>query len=387
MTTLPDNTISLAKVIKKIATLRPMEEAQIYENVLEALRRGYNKEINQQNELIIEESRSEGLLTLFEELTVVKTVADPFLEISLVAAKKINKIAKIGEKIRSPVAISRYSRFAIQQVSQTMKHFINVAESNKIYDDFIDKKGTILSGTIENIDYRYYSVDIGGIFAFVPREEQIPFKKIRHGDRVKILVTEVFHNHTFGQVKGSRSSNEFLEELFKLEIPEVSNGIIKIEQIVREPGVRAKVAVSCEDSTIDPIGTCIGRGGSRILAISNELKGEKIDIFFWDKNPETFLINACTPSKIVSYQFIDAEQKKVRLLVVDDQYPIAIGKFGSAVRLLAKITGYEVDLKSLERSADQFDKIELNGNLTKSDLEKLEMAPEILAKCFDPEPA
>ena len=274
-----NNRINMDKAIKEVAQSRKIEKEFILENVKEALQSGYNKEINPDNELIIDTELETGDLLLFEKLTVVNEVEDENLEISLSDAQKQNPKTQIGEKIKLPVSLSSFSYFAILKVSQVIKHFLNVAESEKIYNKFIDKKGKILSGTIENIDYRYFSVDIGNIFAFIPKEEQIPFERLRHGERVRFYVVDVFKNHLFGQVMGSRKCNEFLESLFALEIPEVGSGVIKIEKTMREPGMRAKVAITCNDPSIDPIGSCIGRAGTRIKSISQELRGEKIDIF------------------------------------------------------------------------------------------------------------
>ena len=356
-----NNRINMDKAIKEVAQSRKIEKEFILENVKEALQSGYNKEINPDNELIIDTELETGDLLLFEKLTVVNEVED--------------------ENLKLPVSLSSFSYFAILKVSQVIKHFLNVAESEKIYNKFIDKKGKILSGTIENIDYRYFSVDIGNIFAFIPKEEQIPFERLRHGERVRFYVVDVFKNHLFGQVMGSRKCNEFLESLFALEIPEVGSGVIKIEKTMREPGMRAKVAITCNDPSIDPIGSCIGRAGTRIKSISQELRGEKIDIFLWDKNPKKFIMNAASPSKIVNIAFL--EENQVQIIVLETQYPAAIGKRGSAVRLLSKITGYEIIVETLENYVENVDQVELNGNLSYVDLEKLEIPIEILQKCVE----
>ena len=376
------NRLSLDKPIKQLAVAHDIEVDLVWDKVKDALSKAYNAEVNVENTLVIKPVPESSDLLLFEKFLVVEKVTNPLLEIGLVAAQRLDKNVKLGEEVERPLYLSRFSYFAIQKVSQVIKHFINVSESKKVYKQYIDKKGTILSGTIENFDYRYFSVNIGSIFAFIPREEQNLFERLYHGDRIKFYVKDVFLNHHFGQVMGSRKCIEFLEALFALEVPEIASQVIKIKKAVREPGLRAKVALICEDSSVDPIGSCIGRGGSRIKAISQELKGEKIDIFLWDDNLKQLLINAASPVKIVNIKFLS--ETEVRLIVLELQYPVAVGRSGSSARLLGKITGLDVEIEVFESYIQTVDYLELNGNLTHIDLEKLEVDAQTLSKCIDP---
>ncbi len=374
------NIVSLSNTIITISKSRPtVTTEELAQGVIDALKRAYTKELNEENVLKVIPLKKIGDFALFETKTVVSKVENINLEIDLVEAQKIEKKATIGMELDIPVFLSRYSRFAIQTVSQSIKHAINVAESQKIYDQFIERKGTIMTGTVETVDYRYFSVDIGGNFAFVPRDEQIPREHIEYGKRIKIYILNIFHQHPYGQIMGSRIANEFLFELLKLEIPEVNNNVIRIHQLVREPGIRAKLSISSTDNTIDPVGTCIGRAGSRIKNISRELNGEKIDIFLHDDDIKQFIINASTPAKVVSIN-VDEDEKKAKIIVLRDQYPIAIGRFGSGVRLLSSITGYEIEISLLEDVYQEYKQIELNGNISLEDLKKLEIDSEIIAK-------
>ena len=376
------NRLSFEQGIEYVAQSHQINYQLVYDKVKEALQKAYVAEINPENSLIIEELPDSSVFLLFEELTVVKEITNPYLEISLLDAKKIDATVTVGDVVKKPVPISAFSYFAIQKVSQIIRHFLNVSESEKIYNEFIGKKGGILSGTIENFDHRYFSVNIGKIFAFIPKEEQITSEYLTRGDRVKFYVKNVFLNHHFGQVMGSRKCPEFLEKLFALEIPEVGSGVIKIKKIVREPGIRSKVALLCHDESIDPVGSCIGRGGNRIKSISRELRGEKIDIFLWDDDPRRLVINAASPSKIVNIEFLP--EKKIRLIVLQVQYPIAIGREGVAVRLLSEMTGYDIDIHPFETYIESVDNLVLNGNLSYIDLEKLEVDATLLSKCIDP---
>ena len=381
-TNIDSNRLSLDKAIEQVAKSHEIDHHLILSKIKEALEKAYLAEVNPDNTLIIETVRNGSDLLLFEDLQVVEQVTNPNLEISLIEAKKTKEAVAVGDSLRKPVLISTFSYFAIQKVSQIIRHFFNVSESEKIYNEFIVKKGTILSGTIENFDHRYFSVNIGKIFAFIPKEEQIPSEHLYRGDHIKFYVKDVFLNHHFGQVMGSRRCPEFLEKLFALEIPEVSNEVIKVKKIVREPGLRSKVALLCQDQTIDPVGSCIGRGGNRIKSISRELRGEKIDIFLWDDDPKQLIINASSPSKILNIEFLP--EKRVRLIVLQVQYPVAIGRGGVAVRLLSEMTGYEIDVHPFETYIETVDTLLLNGNLTYIDLEKLEITPQLLSKCVLP---
>lgn len=375
------NCFAFGKAIDQVAQAYNIDHALIREKIKEAFQKAYNAEINPENTLVIEDGPNQSLL-LFEELKVVDTVANPHLEITLAKVNQTDSKITLGSTFKKPLLVSNFSYFAIQKVSQVIKHFINVSESEKIYSEFIPKKHTILSGTIENFEHRYLSVNIGKVFAFIPKEEQVLSERLRMGDHIKFYVKEVFLNHHFGQVMGSRKSTDFLAKLFALEVPEVGSGIIKIKKIVREPGLRAKVALLCSDDSIDPVGSCIGRGGNRIKSISRELRGEKIDIFLWDDDDQQLIINATSPSKVVNITFLP--DKTVRLVVLQVQYPVAIGRAGAAVRLLADLTGYEVDIQPFETYIETVDQLLLNGNLSYIDLVKLEVAPQLLDKCIDP---
>lgn len=376
-----DNIVEIASAIQKVSVRQDIEKNELLLKIKEALKRGYNKEINPENTLITDYDEEKGTIALFEYLEVVDEIKNKYLEIDLATAQFFDSKIKVGDKLKKPVSLASYSYLAINQVSQTIKRFFNFSESQKIYDKFIDKKGTIISGSIENIDYRYFSVNIGDIFAFIPKEEQIPYEHLRIGNKIKFYVLDVFLNHPFGQVMGSRVAPEFLSKLFTLEVPEVGSGSILIKKIVRKPGIRAKMAVYSNDPSIDPIGSCIGRAGIRIKNIIKELNGEKVDVFLWSADPKQFLINACSPSKVVNIQFQQA--KKIKIVVLETQYSVAVGQNNVALELLEKITESSIEIVTLEDEIKKIDKLELNGNLSYSDLEKLEIIPEILIKCWE----
>ncbi len=375
------NAFKIGVQIEHMAKEYDLDIKAIYETIVSALQTAYLKEINPENELLIDVDQQKGILWLWEPKKVVENIENSRFEINFSDAKMLDSEIALNQIVKTPFSLMKYHRFAINYVKQAIKHFINVSESQKIYDKYYDQVGKILTGTVENIDYRYYSVALGDTYAFVPKSEQIPNERITHGQRIKVYVQIVHQNHQFGQIQCSRKSPEFLKRLFQLEIPEVENHLIEIKQLVREPGIRSKVAVVCHDERIEPIGTCIGQGGIRIKAISHELNGEKIDIFLWNDNWEKLMINAFTPAKIIHYQ-IDENEKRVLVIVHSEQYPNAIGKIGSAVRLISKLIGYDVSVEKIEDFAKNETKILLNGNLNLFELERIELDPAILAKCI-----
>lgn len=374
------NEFKIGNQVDQMAKEYDLDSKAIYETITKALQNAYLKEINPDNELLIDVDHQNGTLWLWEPKKVVEVVANDQLEISLPDAKILDVESTLNQTIKTPISLVKYHRFAISYFRQAIKHFINVSESKKIYDKYHDQVGKILTGTVENIDYRYYSVALGDTYAFVPKSEQIPNERITHGQRIKVFVQTVHENHQFGQIQCSRKSSDLLKRLFQLEIPEVENHLIEIKQLVREPGIRSKVAVVCHDERIEPIGTCIGQGGIRIKAISHELNGEKIDIFLWNDDWQKLMINAFTPAKVIHYR-IDENEKRVVVIVHSDQYPNAIGKIGSAVRLISRLIGYDVSVEKIEDFAEKETEILLNGNLSLSELERIELDPGILAKC------
>lgn len=381
------NEINIKAQINKLVEERGISNFQVFDIIKDSINGVYLKNRSVKRNLIIEGDEKKGILKIFEELDVVKVKTEEFCdsEILLEDAKEIEKNIGIGEIIVIPFDFLSFSRFSVVQIKQRIKHSLNILQSEKNYKNFIDKKGKILSGTIENVSFKRILIDVGGARAFIPREELIPFEFYRSGKIIKFYVKEVFVNNQHGQILGSRIDINFLKLLFELEVPEINVGLIKIVKIVHIPGVRAKIAVVSLDETIDPIGSCVGKGGSRILSISNELKNEKIDIFLWDENIEKFLLNVCTPIKVVNFEILNKEEKEVRIIVIKEQYDSISRYNDSWKKLFEEITEFKVQIETLEEFGQTMDKIILNGNLSYEDLENLEINKEILFKCKETE--
>ena len=288
------------------------------------------------------------------ELVVIKTVVeramDPYVEISLPAAKKILKKAKIGDVINVPVETKDFGRIAAQSAKQVIIQGIREAERGMIYDEFTSKEHEILTGVVSKIDERtgniYIKVSSNADYtdAMLAQGECIRGEVIREGDHIKVYVLEVRKSTRGPQVLISRTHPGLVKRLFELEVPEIFDGTVEIKSIAREAGSRTKVAVWAEDPQIDPIGACVGPKGGRVSSIVNELGGEKIDIVKFSTVPEEFVAAALAPSEVVSVTFLE-DGRSCQVVVPDAQLSLAIGKEGQNARLAAKLTGYKIDIK------------------------------------------
>lgn len=289
---------------------------------------------------------------------IVKTVVEdgketkPERQISLSEAQKIKKDAKVGDEVFIPIEGTQdYSRIAAQVARQVILQRLKEIEKEVTYEEFKAKENDIVSGTIQKVEPRVIYVDLGRVLGTMFISEAIPNEKYRSGLRLRFYVYAVERTPKGVEVYLSRSHPEFLKRLFFVEIPEVAEGIIEIKAIAREPGLRSKVAVVSLKENIDPIGSCVGPKGSRILTIINELNGEKIDIILWDPNPEKFVINALAPAKVQDIKVV--EKRTIQVFVPEDQLSLAIGKNGQNVRLAAKLTGWKIDVRSVERPQEE----------------------------------
>jgi len=281
---------------------------------------------------------------------------NPKTELEIKDAKLIKKTAKIGDiiktKLKEPEA---YGRMAAQTAKQVIIQKLREAEREMIFDDFKSKEHEVISGIVQRREGNVVLIDLGKTVGILHYEEMIPSEKYNTGDRIKIYVKEVVLRARGPEIILSRTSDEILKKVFYLEIPEISNGLIKLKAVAREAGHRSKVAVWTDSDNVDPIGSCVGQKGTRIQTIITELGGEKIDIIPYDENPEMFITNALSPAKIISVTLND-EEKKATVKVTNDQLSLAIGKSGQNARLAAKLTGWKIDIMELEEENKKEDK-------------------------------
>ncbi len=290
-------------------------------------------------------------ISMYIVKTIVETVEDPSVEITLDEAKRLSrKTLEVGDVVNVPVDTKKFGRIAAQAAKQVIIQGIREAERNIVYEKFTSKEHEILTGVVNRIEPRTGSVSIkinsNSEFteAMLPASERVPTEELREGDRIKVYVVEVRRSTNGPQVLISRTHPGLVKRLFELEVPEIFDGVVEIKSIAREAGSRTKIAVSSNDPAVEPIGACVGPKGSRVSAIVDELYGEKIDIVNYSDDPEKFIAAALAPSDVLSVEILD-ESKSCRVVVPEGQLSLAIGKEGQNVRLAARLTGYKIDIR------------------------------------------
>ena len=300
-------------------------------------------------EAILDEQAGE--IGVFSTKLVVKEVEDPETQISLKDAKEIDEDVELDDEVKIEVTPEQFGRIAAQTAKQVITQRIRDAERNNILNEFLEKKGTLVTGIIQRVENRNVIVNIGKTDAIMPQREQIPREYYKPGNRIRVFVLNVKETNRLPQVIVSHAHAEIVRELFDLEVPEIEDGIVEIKSIAREAGYRTKLAVWSNDPEVDSVGACIGPRGSRIQTIVGELKNEKIDIVRWSPDPVEYIVNAISPARVVSVDIMtdDEDTKDALVVVPDDQLSLAIGREGQNVRLAHKLTGWKIDIKSVSQ--------------------------------------
>ncbi len=291
-----------------------------------------------------------GQIEMVEVRRVVEKVEDPDKEIALSEALQYDPEVQVGEEMEFPIDPKEFSRIAIQNLRQVLTQRLKEAERNRIYNEYKNKEGQVLTGQVTRVDNKgNVFVELGRGEAYLPKSEQIPTERYHPGQRIKVYLKKVDKSAKGPSLLVSRAHEKLLEHLLKQEVPEIAEGIVEIKAIAREPGRRSKVAVTSHNPNVDPIGACIGHKGQRIQAVSAELGREKVDIILWAKDPKEFIRNALSPAQVGSIE-VDLEKKKAKVRVTKDQHSLAIGTGGQNVRLASKLTGFEIEFEEAEVS-------------------------------------
>lgn len=290
-------------------------------------------------------NREAGEVTVFAEKDIVEDVNDPAMEISLSDAKKISEDKEIGDKVDIVVTPKDFGRIAAQKAKQVVVQKIREEERKVIYNQYYEKEKDIITGVVQRVIGNNISVNIGKIDTILTESEQVKTEHLRPSDRIKLYVVEVKDTTKGPRITVSRTHPELVKRLFEYEVTEIADGTVEIMGIAREAGSRTKMAVYSSNPDVDPVGACVGVNGSRVNAIVEELRGEKIDIINWSDEPKVLIENALSPAKVLSVE-VDVEEKKASVSVPDFQLSLAIGKEGQNARLAARLTGYKIDIKS-----------------------------------------
>lgn len=345
---------NLNEVFEELEKEKGISKDVVISSLCDAMVAAYKKHLRlkevQNVEAFLDEQSGE--IGIFKGKTVVESVEDEDNEISLAEAKEIDEDVELGDEVKLEVTPDQFGRIAAQAANQVLTQRIREAERNLVLNEFLEKKGTLITGIIQKVDdRRNVIVNIGKTDAVMPRKEQIPGEYYKPGNRIRVFVLNVKETTRLPQVIVSHAHPEIVRELFELEVPEIEDGIVEIKSISREAGYRTKIAVWSNDPEVDSVGACIGPRGSRIQTIVGELKNEKIDIVRYSEDPVEYIVNALSPARVVSVDIMADDEAAHEALVVvpEDQLSLAIGREGQNVRLAHKLTNWKIDIKSVSQ--------------------------------------
>src|SRR5215211_1235364 len=338
--------------IAQIAAERGIPREAVLSSVTHALTTVYKKMANTEENVSVEIEQGAGSMRVYVHKRVVAEIEDPINDILLQDARAYSPDAELGVEIKIEKTPENFGRIAAQTVKQVVLQKIRDYERDTVYEEFQDKQGEVLNGTVQRADSRAVIVELGKAEAVMPVREQVPTERYRPGQRVKVYLVEVNRDQRGPQLIVSRSHPNLIRRLFEMEVPEIYSGAVEIMEVAREPGLRSKVAVAARQEKVDPVGACVGVRGVRIQNIVNELYGEKIDVIEWSSDTATFIANALSPAKPTSVQLNEPE-KVATVIVPSEQMSLAIGKEGQNARLAFKLTGWRIDIKDPESLRDQ----------------------------------
>ncbi len=337
--------LNLKELVDQLVKMKGIDREVIIEILKEALYKAVQKKLGGDADVDIMYDDSTGELQAFYFREVVDKARDPEFEISFEDAKKLNPNVSLGDTLGVKMEADELGRIAAQVAKQIIIQKIKYVEGEIVYNEFKDRKSEIITGSMRRYEKGGMIIDIGKTEAYLPYSQQIPGDNFRINDRIKAYITDVTKTNQGCNIILSRINTMFLIKLFELEVPEIAEGIVKIEGVARDPGHRSKISVRSTDSDVDPVGACVGLKGSRIQNIVHELSGEKIDIVPWDEDPVKYICNTLSPVE-VSQIVIDEDEHSMDVIVPDDQLSVAIGRGGENVRLASQLTGWNIDIQS-----------------------------------------
>ncbi len=335
----------IKRVVEQVSRDKGIDRKILIDALEEALRSAARKKFGVKVDIEAHFSEESGEIEVFQFKEVVEEVEDPDLQIDYIEGRRLDPECEIGDSLGTKMDASTFGRIAAQSAKQVIIQKLKDAERDAVYANFIDRKGEIINGIVQRFDRGDIIVNLGTTEGVVPVREQVPRESYRRGDRIRALILDVLYETRGPQIVLTRTHPDFLVTLFKTEVPEIAEGIVDIKGASREPGIRAKIAVSSQDSDIDPVGACVGMKGSRVQNVVQELRGEKIDIIPWHVDAAKFVCNALAPAEIARV-IIDEENRSMEVIVPDDFLSVAIGKRGQNVRLASKLTGWHLDVNS-----------------------------------------
>ena len=358
MATVSANKLELLQIADAVAREKAIDRKIVLGAMEDAIAKAARSRYGSETEVRAEIDPKSGELHLSRHMLVVDAVENPSFQISLEDARRRHPAAQIGDTIADPLPPLEYGRIAAQSAKQVIVQKVREAERDRQYDEYKDRIGDIVNGIVKRVEYGNVVVDLGRGEAIVRRDEMLPREVFRNGDRIRAYIYDVRREQRGPQIFLSRTHPQFMAKLFAQEVPEIYDGIVEVKAVARDPGSRAKIAVVSRDSSVDPVGACVGMRGSRVQAVVNELQGEKIDIIPWSQDIATFVVNALAPAEVAKV-VLDEERERIEVVVPDQQLSLAIGRRGQNVRLASQLTGWDIDIlteqEELERRQAEFE--------------------------------
>jgi N utilization substance protein A len=342
----------LLQVAEAVARDKGIEQDEVLEAMEEAIQKAGRSKYGHEHDIRANIDRSSGQIALARYREVAEEIENESIQISLEEAQKEKADAVIGDFLIDPLPPIDFGRIAAQTAKQVIVQKVRDAERKRQFEEYKDRTGEVVNGLVKRIEFGNVIVDLGRAEALLRRDESIPREHFANGDRVRGYIVDVRDEARGPQIFLSRTHPQFMAKLFAQEVPEIYDGIIEIQSVARDPGSRAKIAVISHDSSIDPVGPCIGMRGSRVQAVVGELQGEKIDIIQWSADPATFIVNALAPAEVAKV-VLDEEANRIEVVVPDEQLSLAIGRRGQNVRLASQLSGWDIDILTEDEESDR----------------------------------
>ena len=353
------NRLELLQIAEAVAREKSIDRNIVITAMEDAIAKAARSRYGSETEVHAEINAKTGELRLSRHMLVVESVENTSNQIGLEEARRHNPAAQIGDTIADALPPLEYGRIAAQSAKQVIVQKVREAERDRQYQEYKDRIGDIVNGIVKRVEYGNVVVDLGRGEAIVRRDEMLPRETMRNGDRIRAYIYDVRREARGPQIFLSRTHPQFMAKLFAQEVPEIYDGIVEVKAVARDPGSRAKIAVISRDSSVDPVGACVGMRGSRVQAVVNELQGEKIDIIPWSMDTATFVVNALAPAEVAKV-VLDEDRQRIEVVVPDQQLSLAIGRRGQNVRLASQLTSWDIDIlteqEESERRQAEFEK-------------------------------
>ena len=346
------NRLELLQIADAVAREKTIDKKIVIEAMEDAIQKAAKSRYGAENDIRCEIDPKTGEAKLTRVLAVVDVVENDATQITVEDAKKRNPDAKVGDMLAETLPPLEFGRVAAQNAKQVIVQKVREAERDRQFAEFKDRVGDTANGTVKRVEYGNVIVDLGRAEGIIRRDEMIPRENVRLGDRIRAFIYEVRREQRGPQIFLTRARPEFMSALFRAEVPEIYDGVVEIKSVARDPGSRAKIAVISKDSSIDPVGACVGMRGARVQAVVNELQGEKVDIIQWNPDAASFIVNALAPAEVTKV-VLDEDSSRIEVVVPEAQLSLAIGRRGQNVRLASQLTGWDIDILTEQEESER----------------------------------